>query len=170
MRSPVRIWLAAPKQKAHPFGWAFLFLSLMPDSNDQFAMCRWHIAATSSKTGGFYTFCRLRRKGNGSGQQLPSAAERQRIRPAAPVRGGKATDLANSPQWHIWPAALRRDRRGGHWPPACILHDMHQIHIIRHDESTVNYDRACGYPRGHRPPPHAQTDNVLRKRDICAVN
>ena len=25
MRSPVQIWLAAPKEKAHPKGWAFFF-------------------------------------------------------------------------------------------------------------------------------------------------
>ena len=32
------------------------------DSKDSIAICRWHIAATSSKTGGYNYFCPLRGK------------------------------------------------------------------------------------------------------------
>ena len=61
MRSQVRVLLSPPKRKSPPFGGDFLFADNRARTHLN-AICRWHIAATSSKTGGIYTICPQRGK------------------------------------------------------------------------------------------------------------
>ena len=44
------------QKSRHPFG-CLLFCCPEVDSKDSIAICRWHIAATSSKTGCYHNFC-----------------------------------------------------------------------------------------------------------------
>ena len=56
MRSQVRVLLSPPKNKSHPKGW-LLFFARYRTRTHLNADVRWTSAATSSKTGGFFTFC-----------------------------------------------------------------------------------------------------------------
>ena len=59
--------LPAYQKDQIPFGiWSFCILVEEWDSKDSIAICRWHIAATSSKTGGYFNFCPLGRNVNES--------------------------------------------------------------------------------------------------------
>ena len=48
---------SSANNKSHPTGWLLLLAEDDRDSNNLNATCRWHVAATSSKTGGYAYFC-----------------------------------------------------------------------------------------------------------------
>ena len=72
--SPV---VSTRNEKHHPKGWCFSFLPEQGTRTHLNARCQWHLAATSSQTGGNHTLCPLAKRL--SSPVVPPEASTQRV-------------------------------------------------------------------------------------------
>ncbi len=117
----------------HPKGWCFSFLVEQGTRTHLNARCRWHLAATSSQTGGNHTLCPLAK------------------RPSSPV----VPPEASTPKGGVFISggARSRTKMTGRWYPAC--HFLYQnrsdnrISATCHGTATScrNQLRHSGYQR-----------------------